>query len=127
MRSLPTSVLMLPLLASVAMAQTPSTPVAPSLPPSQSTPEVIVPPRAVDPGVVVAPKAPAAADANTIVPGQGGLGMSEIDARQALADAGYTNPANLVRRPDGGWNASARKNGAPVTIAIDRTGKISAK
>jgi hypothetical protein len=119
------SAAMLPLLTSIAMAQTPSTPVAPSVSPNQTTPEVIVPPRAVDPGVVVPPKVPPAADPNTIVPGQGGLGMSESDARQTLADAGYTAVSGLVRRPDGGWSASASKNGAPVRGGFDRTGKIT--
>ena len=124
MRNLKIAATLLPLLSSIAMAQTPSTPVSPGIMPNQTTPEVIVPPRAVDPGVVVAPKMPPAADPNIIVPGQGGLGMSEPDARQALNDAGYTALSNLVRHPDGGWSATARKNGAAVMVVIDRTGKI---
>ena len=125
MRNLQIAAALLPLLSSIAMAQTPSTPVSPGIVPNQSTPEVIVPPRAVDPGVVVAPKMAPTSDPNTIVPGQGGLGMSEPDARLALGDAGYTALSNLARRPDGGWSATARKNGAAVTVVIDRTGKIA--
>lgn len=124
MRHLQIAAALLPLLSSMAMAQTPSTPVSPGIMPNQTTPEVIVPPRAVDPGVVVAPRMPPAADPNTIMPGQTGLGMSEPDARQALGDSGYTALSNLTRRPDGGWSALARKGGAAVKVVIDRTGKI---
>ena len=125
MRNLQIAAALLPLLSSIAMAQTPSTPVSPGIMPNQTTPEVIVPPRAVDPGLVVAPKTPPAADPNTIVPGQTGLGMSEPDARQVLGDAGYTALSNLARRPDGGWGATARKDGAAVKVMIDRAGRVS--
>jgi hypothetical protein len=115
----------LPLFAGIAAAQTPSTPVSPGVIPNQTTPEVIVPPRAVDPGVVVLPKSPAAADPNTIIPGQSGLGLSETEARHVLGEAGYRSIANMTRRPDGGWSATASKNGTSGRVVVDRTGKVS--
>lgn len=116
----------LTLLSGAASAQTASTPVSPALPPRQATPEVIVPPSTVDPGVVVAPRTPAAADPNIIIPGQGGIGLSETDARQVLEESGYTSISDLVRRPDGGWAATALKGNTAFKILIDRMGKISA-
>eukprot|EP01037_Dinobryon_pediforme_P009728 gene9728-9794_t len=116
---------LLPLFAGNAGAQTPSTPVSPGIAPNQTTPEVIVAPRAVDPGAVVAPKAPAAADPNTIIPGQTGLGLSENEARHVLSEAGYSGVTGMTRRPDGGWNATASKNGTPGKVVVDRSGKVS--
>lgn len=126
MRYLAIAGTVLSLLSGAASAQTPSTPVSPAVPPRQTTPEVIVPPSTIDPGVVVAPKTPAAADPNIILPGQRGIGLSETDARQVLEQNGYTAIANLVRRPDGDWTATARKGSASVSVVVDRMGKISA-
>jgi hypothetical protein len=115
----------LTLLSGATAAQTPSTPVSPALPPQQTTPEVIVPPGKVDPGFVVAPKVPAAADPNIVIPGQGGIGLSETDARQLLEQGSYKAISDLVRRPDGAWAGSAQKGGVPVKFVIDRMGKLS--
>jgi hypothetical protein len=125
MREIILAAALLPLFAGIAATQTPSTPVSPGVTPNQTTPEVIEPPRAVDPGVVVTPKVPAAADPNTIIPGQSGLGLSENEARHVLDEAGYSSVANMTRRPDGGWSATASKNGTSGRVVVDRTGKVS--
>lgn len=125
MRNLTVASTVFALLAGVASAQTPSIPVSPMTPPRQITPEVIVPPSTIDPGVLVAPRTPAAADPNNIIPGRGGIGLSEIDAKKMLEERGYSGITNLVRRPDGGWTAGALKGGATVKIVIDRMGKVT--
>lgn len=125
MRNLTVATTVFVLLAGIARAQIPSTPAVPAVPPRQITPEVIVPPSTIDPGVLVAPRTPAAADPNSIVPGRGGLGLSEIDARKTLEESGYSGITNLMRRLDGGWTARALKGGAPVKVLIDRMGKVT--
>jgi hypothetical protein len=119
--------LALPVLSAQAFAQTSiAPPVSPQVAPTQSTPEVIVPPRTLDSGALVAPPAGPAADPNTIVPGQTGLGLTETDARRALDAAGYSGVSGLTRESDGVWAGTASKGGHQQKVKIDRRGQVSA-
>jgi hypothetical protein len=53
-------------------------------------------------------------------------GAAEPDVRATLAGRGYDEILNL-RPVNGGWTAQAMKNGKPVILEIDKSGKITEK
>lgn len=58
-------------------------------------------------------------------PAQGANSFTEDQARQRLADAGYTSPSALSQSEDGTWRGQATNNGQTTDVIVDYQGNVS--
>ena len=60
-------------------------------------------------------------------PALGHSSFTKDQVRGRLTKAGYTDISNLKGTKDGAWQASAMKEGKPVTVTLDYKGNITAQ
>jgi hypothetical protein len=85
-----------------------------------------------EPGGVVSPPQPNSAvntDANTtasdVAPASNSF--TELQAKDHIEQAGYSNVTHLAKTPDGLWTAKATKDGKAVDVALDFKGAVTAR
>lgn len=83
----------------------------------------VTPPSApgteVDPPTITTPGAP---DRAVPVPGENSF--TEEQARERIAEAGYTDVSPLTLDANGVWRGTAAKDGATVSVGIDFQGNV---
>jgi len=57
-------------------------------------------------------------------PAAGANSFTEEQARERLANMGYTDPSELTQSPDGTWRGQAMKDGQTVRVAVDYQGNV---
>jgi hypothetical protein len=67
----------------------------------------------------------AAAERAADAPSQGANSFTEDQARQRLADNGYTSPGPLMQAADGTWRGQATINGETADVVVDYQGNVT--
>jgi hypothetical protein len=63
---------------------------------------------------------------NATAPVEGQNSFTEDQAKERIADAGYTGLSGLTIDDKGVWHGTAMKDGKPVSVALDYQGNIVA-
>ena len=103
------------LMAGVAMGQTPPNP--------PSTATVAQPnttsPQSNNPAVATTSNAN-----DTAAPAKGSNSFTEAQAKDRIADRGFTNVSDLKKDEDGVWRGTASNHGQPVHVWFDYKGNV---
>jgi hypothetical protein len=67
----------------------------------------------------------AVAERTADAPATGANSFTEEQARQRLADNGYTNPTGLTQAEDGTWRGQATISGQSANVVVDYQGNVS--
>jgi hypothetical protein len=100
--------------AGVALAQHTTNPSNSTVPPANTTAN-----QSHNPAVA------ATSNANdSVAPAKGSNSFTEGQAKDRIAQRGYTNVADLKKDDDGVWRGTAQHNGNPVQVWLDYKGNI---
>lgn len=64
---------------------------------------------------------------NPTAPVEGANSFTEAQAKERIEEAGYMDVTGLKKDAQGIWMAAAKKDGKPVSVALDYQGNVVAK
>lgn len=67
----------------------------------------------------------AIAEREATAPAAGATSFTEGQARDRLAERGYSDPIQLTRAEDGSWRGTATQDGQSINVVVDYQGNVT--